>query len=51
MEYQITEYNQTAAALTELRSRYVREYDVSTTSGMTEARATPDNSCRRTHSP
>lgn len=37
-EYQITEYNQTAAALTELRSRYVRSYDVSTTAGMAEAK-------------
>lgn len=37
-EYQITEYNQTAAALTELRSRYVRQYDVSTTAGMAEAK-------------
>lgn len=38
-EYKIAEYNQTAAALTELRARYVREYDLSTTSGMTEAKA------------
>ena len=37
-EYQIAEYNQTAAALTELRSRYVRSYDVSTTAGMAEAK-------------
>jgi len=37
-EYQITEYNQTAAALTELRSRYVRTYDVTTTAGMAEAK-------------
>lgn len=37
-EYQIAEYNQTAAALTELRSRYVRPYDVSTTAGMAEAK-------------
>lgn len=37
-EYQISEYNQTAAALTELRSRYVRPYDVSTTAGMAEAK-------------
>lgn len=37
-EYQITEYTQTAAALTELRSRYVRQYDVSTTAGMAEAK-------------
>lgn len=39
IECQITEYNQTAAALTELRSRYVRQYDVSTTAGMAEAKA------------
>lgn len=39
MKYQIAEYNQTAAALTELRARYVRTYDVSTTAGMTEAKA------------
>lgn len=39
MKYQIQEYNQTAAALTELRARYVREYDLSTTAGMTEAKA------------
>lgn len=39
MEYQIAEYNQTAAALAELRTRYVRPYDVSTTAGMTEAKA------------
>lgn len=38
-EYQITEYNQTAAALTELRARYVRPYDVRTAAGMTEAKA------------
>lgn len=38
-ECQIAEYNQTAAALTELRARYVREYDLSTTAGMAEARA------------
>lgn len=31
-EYQIAEYNQTAAALTELRARYVREYDLSESS-------------------
>lgn len=37
-EYQIAEYNQTAAALTELRSRYVRQYDVSTSAGMAEAK-------------
>lgn len=38
-ECQIAEYNQTVAALTELRARYVREYDLSTTAGMTEAKA------------
>lgn len=37
-EYQIQEYNKTAAALNELRARYIRPYDVSTTAGMTEAR-------------
>lgn len=37
--YQIQEYNQTAAALSELRTRYARKYDVSTTSGMAEAKA------------
>jgi colicin import membrane protein len=38
-EYKIQEYNQTAAALSELRARYSRKYDVSTTAGMTEAKA------------
>lgn len=38
MVYKIQEYNQTAAALTELRARYVRQYDVSTTSGMADAK-------------
>lgn len=38
MEYQIAEYNQTAAALTELRARYVMPYDVRTAAGMAEAK-------------
>lgn len=37
-EYQIAEYNQTAAALTELRKRYAKTYDVSTIEGMNEAK-------------
>lgn len=37
-EYKIQEYNQTAAALSELRARYSRKYDVSTTAGMAEAK-------------
>ncbi len=38
MTYQIQEYNQTAAALSILREKYGRQFDVTTTKGMTEAR-------------
>ncbi|MBK8535191.1 MAG: hypothetical protein IPL59_08660 [Candidatus Competibacteraceae bacterium] len=37
-EYRIAEYNQTAAALAELQSRYGRLFDVTTLKGMEEAR-------------
>lgn len=37
-EYRIAEYNQTAAALAELQSRYGRLFDVTTSKGMEEAR-------------
>lgn len=37
-EYHIQEYNKTTAALTELRARYVRPYDVRTSAGMSEAK-------------
>ena len=38
-EYKIAEYNQTAIALAELRTRYAKDYDVGTAPGMAEAKA------------